>query len=267
MCSWSRRAHPAHLSGRRRSRRWTCDGSPPPRAWRRPPPSCTPVARSRWAIRPAMPTCSAHRSADRACRLCRRAGHPQPPTRWRCRSTLGRQVGDDIEIASRRLTHRRHRAQLDSTGQPAQHLPHHDGRAATGVRRPTAGRVDRDSRHARRGACRIQGHRPRRCDRRSAASAEGGGQLHHDRGGSALGRRGVDRGIGDLSLRARATAGLRGVQGDWRPDRFHRGRAGACRRSSSRCPRSLWASCFRRCSDRSSRCRSSSRPRPTLRYP
>ena len=89
--------------------------------------------------------------------------------------------------------HRRHRGELHGTGQPAQHLPHHRGCPTAGVRRTTVGRVDRDSGHARPGAAGLQGHRPRRCGRRSAPAAEGGGQLHHDRGDSALGRRGPDR--------------------------------------------------------------------------
>ena len=71
----------------------------------------------------------------------------------------------------------------------------------------------------------------------------------------------------DLSLRARAAARLRGVQGDWRADRLHRWAGWRCRRSWSRCvPRSSVPG-FPRCWDRCSRCRSSSRCRPSSPYP
>ena len=74
---------------------------------------------------------------------------PSTPDEVAVSSTLGRGIGDDVEIASRTTAHRRHRGELHGAGQPAQRLPHHRGRAATGVRRRTAGRIDRNSRHTR----------------------------------------------------------------------------------------------------------------------
>ena len=136
--------------------------------------------------------------------------------------------------------YRRHRGELHRAGQPAQRLPDHRGRPATRLRRRASGRVDRNSRHARAGSRRISRDRPQRRRRRSAAAAESGRELDHDRGDPALGRRSAGRRIGDLSVRARAAARLRGVQGDWRSHPQHRCRArdagghrGAARRSSS----------------------------------
>ncbi len=192
---------------------------------------------------------------------------PANPNEVAVSSTLGRNVGEDIEIASRKLRIVGIVRELHRTGQPAQHLSHHRGCPTAGVRRATVGRVDRDSRQPRPGAARIQSHRPRRRGRRSAPPTEGGRQLHHDRGDPALGRRGPDRGIGDLSVRAGTHPRLRGVQGDRRTDPFDRGRTGAAGGGGRHCPPSSSASCFRRCSGRSFRCRSSSRATPTSSLP
>ena len=170
---------------------------------------------------------------------------PSTPDEVAVSSTLGRNDWRRHRNRFAQAAHRRHRGELHRAGQPAQRLPHHGGRPAVGVRRPTPCRVDRDTRNSRPGARRLPGHRPRRRGRRPAPAAEGGGELDHDRRDPALDRRGVDRRLGDLPLRARTTARLRGVQGDWCDDRLHRWPGWPCRRSSSRCrPRSS-VSCSR----------------------
>ena len=74
-----------------------------PLAWSRRLRSRTPAARPRWVMRHAMSTYSARRSTGPACPPCRRAGPPSTPDEVAVSSTLGRQIGDDVEIASRRL--------------------------------------------------------------------------------------------------------------------------------------------------------------------
>ena len=88
---------------------------------------------------------------------------PANPNEVAVSSTLERNDRRGHPNRFAQAAHRRHRGELHGAGQPAQHLPHHPGCAATGVRRTTAGRVDRDTGHARTGARRLQGHRPRRC--------------------------------------------------------------------------------------------------------
>ena len=77
--------------------------------------------------------------------------------------------------------------------------------------------------------------------------------VDHDRGCFAVDRGGADRRIGGLPLRARAAARLCGVQGDWRAGRGRSWRGSRCRRSSSRCSRRCWASSLRSCWHRCSR--------------
>ena len=163
---------------------------------------------------------------------------PSSPDEVAVSSTLGKADRRRSRDRVAQTAHRRHRGELHGAGEPAQRLPHHRGRATTRVCRRAACRIDRYSRHARAGARRLSRHRPKRRGRRSAAAAEGGRQLDHDRGRSALGGRRTGRRIGDLSVCARASARLRGVQGDWRS----RPRAS---RLDSRCRRSSW-----RCSPR-----------------
>ena len=150
-------------------------------------------------------------------------------------STLGRNEGEDIQIASRTLrivgivensTALANLPNIFLTTEGAQQLVY-GGQplvASIGIR-GTLEQVPPG----------LQGDRPGRRGRRPAATAEGRGQLDHDRRDTALGRRGADRRVGDLSLRARTPARLRGVQGDWRADRVRSWPGWPCRRSSSHC--------------------------------
>ncbi len=245
-CSSSRTARPARSSGRRRSRRWNCAGSPAPR---RAGGGSARIRRRHGHAGRLDAQCRPVRRAGERARHARRVGGPptvRRPTRSRCRARSDAMIGDDIEIASRKLRI----VGIVENSTALANLPNifltTAGRTAARVRRAAAGRVDRHPRHARSGARRLPGHRPRRRGRRSAAAAESGGQLDHDRRDPAVGRRGTGRRIGDLSVRARTTARLRGVQGDWRPHRATSPPGSRCRRSSSRCSPRLSAPCFRR---------------------
>ncbi len=90
-----------------------------------------------------------------------------------------------------------------------------------------------------------------RCQRPDAP-VEGRGGCDHDRGCLAVDRGGADRRIAGLPVRARAPARLRGVQGDWRADAVDSGgaRAAGGRRRAARggAGRRPCRSCWRRCS-------------------
>ena len=158
-------------------------------------------------------------------------------TRSRFRARWAATMGDDIEIASRKL---RIVGIVENSTAMAK-LPNifltTEGCPATGVQRAAVGRVDRDSRHTS-SSCPTA---TRAFDRDGAVDdllrpLKVAVELDHDRGDPAVDRGGADRGIGGVPVRAGATARLRGVQGDRRtPTRSilaglalqaHRGRAG-----------------------------------------
>ena len=71
---------------------------------------------------------------------------PSTPDEVAVSSTLGRHVGDDMQVGCARIADRRHCAQFHRTGEEAQYLPDDRGPAATGVQRAAAGHIDWDRR-------------------------------------------------------------------------------------------------------------------------
>ena len=67
---------------------------------------------------------------------------PSTPDEVAVSSTLGRHVGDDMQVGCAHIADRRHCAQFHRTGEEAQYLPDNRGPAATGVQRAAAGHID-----------------------------------------------------------------------------------------------------------------------------
>ena len=101
---------------------------------------------------------------------------PSTPDEVAASSTLGRHVGDDLQVGARTLADRRHRAQFHRTGQDAQHLPDDRGLAATGIQRAADHHVDRDRRRTPTAPGRLPDRRSSGRCQRPAAPGEGRGE-------------------------------------------------------------------------------------------
>ena len=104
------------------------------------------------------------------------------------------------------VPHRRDCRQLHCVGQSAQRVRHGRGGTAGCVLQPTLDLVNRSARAARPGPRRLPGRRQGRSGRGPAATVEARVSDAHDHRLPVVDRRGLDRGLDDLPVRAGAHA-------------------------------------------------------------